>query len=69
VQNFTKSKGETKMVNAEKEYKTGYSTSLKITTIQKIVEYAYRLQIPKADVGRRIIEYFIEHNDVEDLKK
>ena len=61
MQNFTKSKGETKMVNAEKEYKTGYSTSL-------IVEYAYRLQIPKADVGRRIIEYFIEHNDVEDLQ-
>ena len=56
------------MTNDEKEFKTGYSTSVKISTMQKLVEYAYKLQIPKADVGRRIIEFFIEHNDVEDLK-
>lgn len=56
------------MTNDEKEFKTGYSTSVKISTMQKLVEYAYKLQIPKADVGRRIIEFFIEHNDVEDLR-
>ena len=56
------------MSTDEKEFKTGYSTSIKISTMQKLVEYAYKLQIPKADVGRRIIEFFIEHNDVEDLK-
>lgn len=56
------------MSNDEKEFKTGYSTSIKISTMQKLVEYAYKLQTPKADVGRRIIEFFIEHNDVEDLR-
>ncbi len=56
------------MASEDREFKTGYSTSVKISTMQKIVEYAYKLQIPKADVGRRIIEFFIEHNDVEDLK-
>lgn len=66
VQNFTKVK-EIKMVFEEKEFKTGYSTSLKISTHQKLVEYAYKLRISKSDIGRRIIEYFIEHNDVEDL--
>ncbi len=49
------------------DFKTGYSTSIKIATMQKLVEYAYKLKAPKAEVGRRILEYFIEHNDVEDL--
>ena len=57
------------MQNQDREFKTGYSTSVKISTMQKLVEFAYKLQIPKADVGRRILEYFIEHNDVEDLKE
>lgn len=52
-----------------KEFKTGYSTTLTISSMQKIVEYAYKLKMPKAEVGRKIIEYFIEHNDVEDLKE
>lgn len=51
------------------DFKTGYSTSIKISTMQKLVEYAYKLKIPKAEVGRRILEYFIEHNDVEDLQE
>ena len=57
------------MANLNDEYKTGFSTSLKISTVQKIVEFAYKLKTPKAEVGRKIIEYFIEHNDVEDLKE
>lgn len=55
------------MTSNSKEFKTGYSTSIKISTMQKIVEFSQELKIPKADVGRRILEYFIEHNDVEDL--
>lgn len=52
----------------EDEFKTGFSTSIKISTMKRIVEFAQDLDIPKADVGRRILEYFIEHNDVEDLQ-
>lgn len=52
----------------EKDFKTGYSTNIKISTMQKLVEYAGKLKMPKAEVGRRILEYFIEHNDVEDLQ-
>lgn len=51
------------------DFKTGFSTSIKISTMQKLVEYAYKMKIPKAEVGRKIIEYFIEHNDVEDLQE
>ena len=51
-----------------KDYKTGYSTTIKISTKQKIVEYSSELRISQADVVRKIIEYFIEHNDVEDLQ-
>lgn len=56
------------MANLNDEYKTGFSTSLKISTVQKIVEFAYKLKTPKAEVGRKIIEFFIEHNDLEDLR-
>ena len=55
------------MTNYEQDFKTNFSTSIKIPTMQKLVEYAYKLKMPKAEVGRRILEYFIEHNDVEDL--
>ena len=51
-----------------KEFKTGYSTSVKISTKQKIIDTAQTLNIPQADVGRRIFEYFFEHNDIEDLQ-
>ncbi len=51
------------------DFKTGYSTSIKISTMQQIVKSAYKLKIPKAEVGRRILEYFFEHNDVEDLQE
>lgn len=51
-----------------KEFKTGYSTTLRIVTIQTLDEYASKLDISRADIGRKIIEYFIEHNDVEDLQ-
>lgn len=53
----------------EKEYKTGYSTTLRIATIQTLDEYASKLNTKRSDIGRKIIEYFIEHNDVEDLKE
>jgi len=49
------------------EYKTGYSTSIKISTMKNIEETALKIGIKKADVGRRIFEYFYEHNDIEDL--
>lgn len=52
----------------EKEFKTGYSTTLKIVTMRTLDEYASKLNIKRSDVGRRIIEYFIEHNDVEDIQ-
>lgn len=52
----------------EKEFKTSYSTSVKISTKQKIINTAQMLNIPQADVGRRIFEYFFEHNDIEDLQ-
>ena len=55
-------------MSSDKEFKTGFSTSLKISTFQKLDEYAKDLRMPRADIGRRIIEYFIEHNDVEDLQ-
>lgn len=51
------------------DFKTGYSTSIKISTMQKLVEFSQELKIPKAEVGRRILEYFFEHNDVEDLQE
>ena len=51
-----------------KEFKTGYSTTLRIVTVQTLDEYASKLDISRADIGRKIIEYFIEHNDVEDLQ-
>ena len=57
------------MASNDQEFKTGFSMSIKISTAQKLVEYAYKLRIPKAEVGRRILEFFIEHNDVEDLKE
>lgn len=53
---------------SEKEFKTGYSTTLRIVIIQTLDEYASKLDISRADIGRKIIEYFIEHNDVEDLQ-
>lgn len=53
----------------EKEFKTGFSTSLKISTICKLDEFSKSLNLRRADVGRKIIEYFIEHNDVEDLNE
>lgn len=53
----------------EKEYKTGYSTTLRIATIQTLDEYASKLNTKRSDIGRKIIEYFIEHNDVEDLQE
>ncbi len=68
MQIYTK-KGVQKMQAKEKEFKTGYSTSLKISTMRAIDEYSYKLRISKGEVGRKIIEYFIEHNDVEDLQE
>lgn len=65
---FRNEKREDKKMLSEKEFKTGFSTSLKISTFQKLDEYAKDLRMPRADIGRRIIEYFIEHNDVEDLQ-
>ena len=52
----------------EKEFKTAFSTTLKISTIKVLDQYATKLRISRADVGRRIIETFVEHNDVEDLQ-
>jgi hypothetical protein len=68
VKFFNGKKRDKKMQSNVKEFKTGYSTTLTISSMQKIVEYAYKLKMPKAEVGRKIIEYFIEHNDVEDLQ-
>lgn len=53
----------------EKEFKTYFSTSVKISTIQTLDKYALKLGLKRSDVGRRIVEYFIKHNDVEDLKE
>lgn len=53
----------------EKEFKTGFNTTLRIATIQTMDEYASKLNSTRANIGRKIIEYFIEHNDVEDLKE
>ena len=50
------------------EFKTHFSSSIKISTIRKLDEYALKLKTKRSDVGRRILEYFIEHNDVEDLQ-
>lgn len=52
----------------EKEFKTGYSTTLNISTMNQLDEYSKKLGIERADVERKIIEYFIIHNNVEDLK-
>ena len=52
----------------EKEFKTGYSTTLRIATIQTLDEYALKLGTKRSDIGRKIIEYFIEHNDIEDIQ-
>jgi len=56
-------------MEAEKEYKTSFSSMLKIATIQTLDEYGLKLGTSRSDVGRKIIEFFIEHNDVEDLKE
>lgn len=52
----------------EREYKTGLSTSIKFSTMCKLDEYSEILKLRRADVARKIIEYFLEHNDVEDLQ-
>ena len=52
-----------------REYKTGLSTSVNISTICKLDDFSRVLNLKRADVARRIIEFFIEHNDVEDLKE
>ena len=49
--------------------KTGYSTSIKISTMKNIEDGAKQLGTGKSDIGRRIFEYFFEHNDIEDLKE
>ena len=41
-------------MSSEKEFKTGFSTSLKISTFQKLDEYAKDLRMPRADIGDRI---------------
>ncbi len=56
------------MQSEEKEFKTGLSALIKSSTMQKIDEISYQLRISKADVARRILEYFFEHNDIEDLQ-
>lgn len=50
-----------------REYKTGLSTTVTISTICKLDEISRILNLKRADVARRIIEYFIEHNEAEDL--
>lgn len=57
------------MSSYEQDFKTNYSMTIKTSTMQKLLEYAYKLKIPKAKVGRLILEYFIEHNDIEDLQE
>ena len=56
-------------MEAEKEYKTSFSSMFKITTIQTLDEWGLILKTSRSDVGRKIVEYFIEHNDVEDLQE
>ena len=65
---WCKKERERENMASEKEYKTGYSTTLRIVTIQTLDEYASTLNISRADIGRKIIEFFIEHNDLEDLR-
>lgn len=57
------------MTSDEQEFKTGYSTSIKISTMKNINEAKDKLKIPKSEVGRRILEYFFEHNDIKDLQE
>lgn len=68
VQKFTKKKKEVTRMAQEREYKTGLSTSIKFSTMCKLDEYSEILKLRRADVARKIIEYFLEHNDVEDLQ-
>jgi hypothetical protein len=65
---FCNGKREVKEMQSEKEYKTGLSTTVTIPTICKLDDFAKILNSGRADVVRKIIEYFIEHNDVEDLQ-
>ncbi len=51
----------------DNEFKTGYSAVIKISTMNKIKEFSEKLHISKGDVGRKIFEYFFEHNDIEDI--
>lgn len=57
------------MTSDEQEFKTGYSTSIKISTMKNINKAKDKLKIPKSEVGRRILEYFFEHNDIKDLQE
>ena len=52
----------------DEKYKAGFSKSLKISTICKLDEFAKQLNSTKAEVARKIIEQFVEHNDIEDLQ-
>lgn len=52
----------------DKEYKTGYSTTVSIPIMNKIEETQKKLNISKSEVGRKIFEFFYEHNDIEDLQ-
>lgn len=51
----------------EQEFKTGFSMSLSISMQQKLVEYAYKLRTSKSEAARRILEYFIAHNNIKDI--
>ena len=57
-----------KMQSEEKEFKTSFCSMFKISTIQKLDEWGAVLKTSRSDVGRKIIEFFIEHNDLEDLR-
>lgn len=50
------------------DFKTGFSMTIKSSTKKRIIEAANELHSSQADIGRLILEYFFEHNDIEDLK-
>lgn len=51
-----------------KEFKTIFSMSINIPTLESIEYMSKQLDISKSEVCRKIFEYFIEHNDIEDLQ-
>lgn len=69
VRKILKKRGKKNMAKSLEDFKTGICSTVSLITVQKLDDYGDKLNASRADIIRKILEFFIEHNDVEDLKE